>query len=233
MLGTASYMAPEQALGKPVDERSDIYSLGCLLYALLAGCPPFRGDTDAAVLHQHVTAAPRPVSDLNPAVPRELAALVTAMIAKAPAQRPHSAAVVGELLRQAAGPRMPERAPTAPTRALAHPRARRAPRRIAALAVLAAVGVLALIVALANSSGSGGGGSPPARATKRSAPPARTAADGTPAQTRTDAIEAVSPPVPPPPAGEQSHEPAPGKDHGKGHGPGPGHDKGHDKGEGD
>ena len=66
VLGTAAYMAPERALGKPGDASSDIYSLGCLLYAMLTGAPPFAADHAAAVLHQQINARPRPVRELRP-----------------------------------------------------------------------------------------------------------------------------------------------------------------------
>jgi serine/threonine-protein kinase len=103
LLGTAAYMAPEHALGSPVDARSDVYSLGCLLYAMLTGQPPFGGEIAAAVLHQQVNATPRPPSELNPRVTPALDALVLQMLAKAPADRPQSAAEVADRLRSGAG----------------------------------------------------------------------------------------------------------------------------------
>src|SRR5262249_20306575 len=60
VLGSAPYMAPEVARGNRADTRSDLYSLGCLLYELLTGRPPFVGELPAAVMHQHATASPRP-----------------------------------------------------------------------------------------------------------------------------------------------------------------------------
>ena len=92
VLGTAHYMAPEQALGHRADERSDIYSLGCLLYALLTGRPPFTGEAPAAILHQHVNSEPRAPSALNPGVSTELDETVMQMLAKSPAARPRTAA---------------------------------------------------------------------------------------------------------------------------------------------
>src|SRR5205807_5556510 len=91
VLGTAAYMAPERALGQPGDARSDIYSLGCLLYAMLTGGPPFRAELAAALLHQHVNAQPRPVRELRAGVPAALDSLVAEMLAKSPEARPKSA----------------------------------------------------------------------------------------------------------------------------------------------
>jgi hypothetical protein len=98
VLGTAAYMAPERALGKPADERSDIYSLGCVLYALLAGHPPFRGDSAAAVLNQHANVAPRPLRGENSRVSPELDAAVMQMLAKSPDDRPQTAVEVRDRL---------------------------------------------------------------------------------------------------------------------------------------
>lgn len=96
-LGTSSYMSPEQALGGPVDPRTDLYGLGCTLYAMLAGAPPFAGDP-LSVLHQHVNEPPPPLRDRRPDVPVELDALVSELLAKDPADRPTDAAVVRERL---------------------------------------------------------------------------------------------------------------------------------------
>ncbi|WP_187399710.1 serine/threonine-protein kinase [Micromonospora sp. AP08] len=96
-LGTSSYMSPEQALGGPVDPRTDLYGLGCTLYAMLAGAPPFAGDP-LSVLHQHVNEPPPPLRDRRPDVPVELDALVSELLAKDPADRPTDAGVVRERL---------------------------------------------------------------------------------------------------------------------------------------
>ncbi|WP_130330238.1 serine/threonine-protein kinase [Micromonospora kangleipakensis] len=92
-LGTSSYMSPEQALGRPVDPRTDLYSLGCTLYAMLAGIPPFFGDP-LSVLHQHVNEPPPPLRTRRPDVPDDLDALVSELLAKDPADRPTNAAAV-------------------------------------------------------------------------------------------------------------------------------------------
>jgi serine/threonine-protein kinase len=104
LLGPAAYMAPEHASGEPVDARSDIYSLGCVLYAMLTGDPPFSGDVPAAVLHQQINATPRRPSEINPRVSRNLDALVLQMLAKSAAERPQSAAEVRDRLRGAPAP---------------------------------------------------------------------------------------------------------------------------------
>jgi serine/threonine protein kinase len=98
VLGTAPYMSPEQAMGNPADARSDIYSLGCVLYEMLTGKPPFMAEVAAAVLHQHVRVAPKPPRALNPAIPPALDALVLEMLAKDPSDRPQTAAEVHDRL---------------------------------------------------------------------------------------------------------------------------------------
>ena len=112
MLGTAPYMAPEQAMGNPADARSDIYSLGCVLFEMLTGEPPFMADVPAAVLHQHVRVQPKAPSERNPAVPPALDALVLEMLAKAPNDRPQTAAEVRD--RLAASETGAQTGPTAP-----------------------------------------------------------------------------------------------------------------------
>jgi WD40 repeat protein/serine/threonine protein kinase len=97
--GTPMYMSPEQALCGPLDGRSDLFSLGSLLYTLCTGREPFPAGSPVAVLRQVCEATPRPVRELNPAVPAWLAATVERLHAKRPADRFASAAEVAELLR--------------------------------------------------------------------------------------------------------------------------------------
>jgi class 3 adenylate cyclase len=94
IVGTAAYLPPEQALGKPLDARSDLYSLGAMLYELVTGQPPFHGDDLIAVIAQHVNAQPETPSKKVVGIPPELDALVLALLAKNPDQRPRDAAAV-------------------------------------------------------------------------------------------------------------------------------------------
>jgi eukaryotic-like serine/threonine-protein kinase len=87
VLGTASYLSPEQAQGSTVDARSDIYSLGCVLYEMLTGRPPFTGDTPVAIAYKHVREDPVHPSNLNPDVPPSLDAVVMKAMAKNPDNR--------------------------------------------------------------------------------------------------------------------------------------------------
>jgi len=91
VIGTPAYLSPEQAQGQPVDARSDLYSLGCVLYELLAGRPPFTGDTPVAIAYKQVNSMPVPPSEHNPDVPPRLDAVVMKCLAKNPANRYQSA----------------------------------------------------------------------------------------------------------------------------------------------
>jgi len=87
VMGTPQYLSPEQALGKAVDHRSDLYATGCLLYELLALRPPFTGETPLSVVYQHVQDIPMPPSEVSEAVPPELDGLVMRSLAKEPDDR--------------------------------------------------------------------------------------------------------------------------------------------------
>ena len=82
--GTPAYMSPEQAEGRAIDTRSDIFSLGVVFYEMLTGERPFSGETAAAVVSSVLKDTPRPVSELQPAMPRELGRLVHRCLAKDP-----------------------------------------------------------------------------------------------------------------------------------------------------
>jgi WD40 repeat protein len=98
--GTPQYMSPEQARGEAVDHRSDLFSLGSVLYALCTGRPPFRASGTMAVLRRVCEETPRPIREINPDVPEWLAAIVGKLHAKDPANRFQSAAEVADLLSQ-------------------------------------------------------------------------------------------------------------------------------------
>ncbi|WP_447587271.1 Stk1 family PASTA domain-containing Ser/Thr kinase [Microbacterium lacticum] len=87
ILGTAAYFSPEQAKGEPVDSRADVYSAGVVLYELLTGRPPFRGESPVAVAYQHVSETPVAPSEIVDTVPRSLDAVVLRALAKDPYQR--------------------------------------------------------------------------------------------------------------------------------------------------
>lgn len=87
VLGTAQYLSPEQARGETVDARSDLYSAGCVLYEMVAGAPPFTGESPVAVAYQHVRESPQPPSAINPEVGRYVDAVVMQAMAKNPENR--------------------------------------------------------------------------------------------------------------------------------------------------
>ncbi|MEZ5318291.1 MAG: protein kinase [Vicinamibacterales bacterium] len=87
VIGTPAYMSPEQATGQPVDGRSDLYSLGCVLFELLTGQAPFTGSTPQAVILRRLTTTPPPVTALQAGVPASLAGIVATLLRAAPEER--------------------------------------------------------------------------------------------------------------------------------------------------
>jgi serine/threonine protein kinase len=97
-IGTPAYMSPEQCQGQRVDERSDLYSLGCVLYALLTGQPPFAEGLPLTIMLQHINATPAAPRTIRPDIPPELDYLILQLLAKDPARRPAEAGhVIGAL----------------------------------------------------------------------------------------------------------------------------------------
>lgn len=155
--GTPQYMSPEQARGEPVDHRSDLFSLGSLLYAMLAGRPPFRAETTFGVLRKISDCEPRLLRELAPQSSDWLCAIVTQLMAKRPADRLGSAAEVADLLGAwIAHLQRPDAVPSPPqgTDRREGPPARRLDRRAAAAAIAAAVLGLAILSAFRPDHGS-------------------------------------------------------------------------------
>ncbi|HYN30678.1 MAG TPA: serine/threonine-protein kinase [Dermatophilaceae bacterium] len=198
VIGTAEYLAPEQASGGRVDERADLYALGCVLFALLTGDPPFRAPEPVAVLMAHATKPAPDVRDRRPDTPPDLAALVAVLLAKDPADRPGSAAEVAEHLRARTAPATEVLAPLAATTAAPAPApvtepvaAARAEERHGArrwvpwlvLALLVA-GVTAYLLTRPDD-GTGAGTSPPATSAPVTTAPSPTTEASTPTSTTT------------------------------------------------
>jgi serine/threonine-protein kinase len=137
-VGTPAYMSPEQAAGsKDLDGRSDLYSLGCVLYEMLAGEPPFTGPTVESLVHQHLSVEPPSVTAIRPAVPSHVAATLERALSKTPADRFNPVALFAEAL----GPRAS--AALAPTPAAPAPpvAGRFSWERIALLAIVTAAAI--------------------------------------------------------------------------------------------
>ena len=105
--GSPSYMSPEQIRGEPLDARADIYSLGCVLFELLAGKPPFASPNANDLLNKHVSATPPAIESLNPNATTSVSKLLRQMLAKKPSDRPAS---MQEVLTQLRSIRFLERA---------------------------------------------------------------------------------------------------------------------------
>jgi serine/threonine-protein kinase len=101
VLGTAAYLSPEQASGAAAGPRSDLYALGCVLFAMLTGGPPFTGDSPVAVCAQHLVAEPPDLAAVRPGCPAQLVELVGELLRKDPAARPPDATVVCDRLASA------------------------------------------------------------------------------------------------------------------------------------
>ena len=115
VLGTPAYMSPEQVMGsRELDGRSDVYSLACVLYEMLAGVPPFAGVTGESLAHQHLSVVPPPVTAARPAVPEATARTLAKALGKAPADRFGTAAQFAEALLPSA--EIPTPAFAAPSR---------------------------------------------------------------------------------------------------------------------
>jgi len=102
VFGTPRYMSPEQAQGKPLDARSDLYSLGVVLYHMMTGRPPFTDDDAIVVMARHIKTVPRTLNEVAPEarIPPEVEALVMRVLSKDPDKRPDNAeALIAELTR--------------------------------------------------------------------------------------------------------------------------------------
>jgi serine/threonine protein kinase/tetratricopeptide (TPR) repeat protein len=98
--GTPMFMSPEQARGEALDHRSDLFSLGSVLYTMCTGQPPFRANKTLGILKRVCDDTPRPIRDLNAAIPDALTAIVNMLLVKDPAGRFQTAVAVADLLRQ-------------------------------------------------------------------------------------------------------------------------------------
>jgi WD40 repeat protein len=154
--GTPAYMSPEQAAGEPVDQRSDLFSLGSVLYEMCTGRPAFRASTAVAVMRRVCDEVPRPVREVNPDIPEPLCRVIERLHAKKPAERFQTAAEVAELLgRHLAHVQQSGQVPSEPGAPGAGPRQGRGggsgppgkaaslARKLAACTALVAVGMVA------------------------------------------------------------------------------------------
>ena len=186
--GSPPYVAPEQATGGRVDARADLYSLGCVLFQMLAGRRPFDGDDPVSLTYQHVHTVPPRVDALDPGVPPEMATLVAALLEKDPTDRPQTAEEVRLALEGGPMPRSAAAVPTQPiveaptailpsrTQTLESRRKRRWPlAALVAAVIVVAVGLAALL-----SRGNGAAAPSPTPASTTTSPPTPTSLPASP-----------------------------------------------------
>lgn len=142
--GTPQFMSPEQAQGAAVDHRSDLFSLGSVLYMMCTGRPPFRGETVVSVLRRVCDEHPRPIRELNADVPEWLAAIVHRLLAKDPRERFQSAQEVADLLSEHLARLQLPAGAVRPLPAVAAPGRSRARRRWLTAAAILALATLTL-----------------------------------------------------------------------------------------
>jgi serine/threonine protein kinase len=142
--GTPHYMSPEQAEGKQISQRADLFSLGVLAFECITGELPFEGATEYAYVHAMLDGSPKPIADLASGTPKELVRLVERCLSKDPARRPESAAAVAQELRKIAETSVAPTAHTIRARSLQKSRNRWA--RIAVGSLLATGAITAVIV---------------------------------------------------------------------------------------
>ncbi len=108
IIGTTAYMSPEQIEGRALDHRTDIFSLGIILYEMATGSRPFDGESSASLMSAILRDEPLPAADRRTGIPRELVGLIDACLQKDPEMRPATVAEVGEALRELRGDGAPE-----------------------------------------------------------------------------------------------------------------------------
>ena len=144
ILGTVAYMSPEQAEGKPVDPRSDVFSLGTILYEMAAGERPFRGDTSMSTIGAILKDQPTSVTELNPSLPRHLGRVIRRCLAKEPDRRYQTALDLRNELEELKAEIDSGELAAGPGLAAARPK-----RSFLTLVVLGAVAALAVVAAIA------------------------------------------------------------------------------------
>jgi serine/threonine-protein kinase len=101
VIGTPHYMSPEQCLGEELDGRSDIYSLGVVLYEMLSGVAPFNGNTSREIISKQISAAPAPIRSIKPELPPEIEDVIRQVLAKDREDRPQTAVVLARMIENA------------------------------------------------------------------------------------------------------------------------------------
>ena len=174
VLGTAAYMSPEQAAGRPAGPASDLYALGCVLFEMLTGAPPFTAESAVGLAHRQVHDDPGPPSARRPGLPASLDQMTTRLLAKDPADRPADAAAARAGLLALA----PDATPVPPAAGVpGPPRRRRGPRQSeTVLAAALAAALAALATVLVTGSGSTRPAPPAARPAATVTVPAHPAA---------------------------------------------------------